>query len=169
MRLRAAGAVWKRCMTNLELHVRAPAKENCGRKSPLIVPAACHLRLESSETEKPQPLPSAWVFQKESLASFAAAAPSSLRPTFTVHRCGPEGLTEGFVVCVCFFKWVISPQYPDCCAASVLPEEKSTQLFHHMIYRTGDKAKAEDYSPTSIFTPARQTFSCAYISTVPQY
>ena len=30
------------------------AKENCGRKSLLIGHDACHLKLESSETEKPQ-------------------------------------------------------------------------------------------------------------------
>lgn len=32
----------------------APAKENCGRKSLLIEHEACHLKLESSETQKPQ-------------------------------------------------------------------------------------------------------------------
>lgn len=32
----------------------AAAKENCGRKSLLIEHEACHLKLESSETQKPQ-------------------------------------------------------------------------------------------------------------------
>lgn len=39
-----AAAVWT-CVS---------AKENCGRKSLLIEHEACHLKLESSETPKPQ-------------------------------------------------------------------------------------------------------------------
>lgn len=42
--LPGAAAVW----------ARVAAKENCGRKSLLIEHEACHLKLESSETRKPQ-------------------------------------------------------------------------------------------------------------------
>lgn len=40
----SAAAVWT-CVA---------AKENCGRKSLLIEHEACHLKLESSKTQKPQ-------------------------------------------------------------------------------------------------------------------
>lgn len=49
------GGVWKTGLAqSAAVWTCAAAKENCGRKSLLIEHEACHLKLESSETQKPQ-------------------------------------------------------------------------------------------------------------------